>query len=66
MKQSEATEAAHLSKLEDGMSKVADPTNTNEINVNYNALTQTLWQVQESEKLRLPLADLVSTLKESN
>jgi hypothetical protein len=61
--ESESDESKHLAKLEAGQSKVSDPKNINELKVNRAALTQILWQAKESEKLRIPLSDVVSQLK---
>jgi hypothetical protein len=56
-----ADEASHLEQLEDTQNQVADNTNRNETNVNRPALIQMMWQIKESEKFRVPLADLLTS-----
>jgi hypothetical protein len=66
LNQSEANEGKHLALLETDKAKVADKSNTNELNVNRAALIQILWQLSESQKLRLPLTDILSQMARSN
>jgi hypothetical protein len=66
LKQSEANEGKHLALLEADKAKVADKANTNELNVNRSALIQILWQLGESQKLRLTLVDILSQIAKSN